>query len=83
MITTDKCYENREWALGYREKEPMGRHDPYSNSNGCSELVTSAYRCSFCQENGIALASARVGNVMDGGDKIISLTDFFPPVEHG
>ena len=67
-VTTDKCYENKEWLWGYREDEPMGGHDPYSNSKGCSELVTSAYRRSFFQENGIALASARAGNVIGGGD---------------
>jgi CDP-glucose 4,6-dehydratase len=67
-VTTDKCYENREWVWGYREDEPMGGHDPYSNSKGCSELVTSAYRRSFFQERGIALASARAGNVIGGGD---------------
>ena len=67
-ITTDKCYENREWVWGYRENEPMGGFDPYSNSKGCSELVTSAYRRSFFQEKGIALASARAGNVIGGGD---------------
>lgn len=67
-VTTDKCYENKEWAWGYRENEPMGGHDPYSNSKGCSELVTSAYRRSFFQENGIFLASARAGNVIGGGD---------------
>ena len=67
-VTTDKCYENKEWLWGYREDEPMGGHDPYSNSKGCSELVTSAYRSSFFQEKGIALASARAGNVIGGGD---------------
>lgn len=67
-VTTDKCYENREWVWGYREDEPMGGHDPYSNSKGCAELVTSAYRRSFLQEKGIALASARAGNVIGGGD---------------
>jgi CDP-glucose 4,6-dehydratase len=67
-VTTDKCYENREWVWGYREDEPMGGHDPYSNSKGCSELVTSAYRRSFFQKNGPALASARAGNVIGGGD---------------
>jgi CDP-glucose 4,6-dehydratase len=67
-ITTDKCYENKEWAWGYRENEPMGGYDPYSNSKGCSELVTSAYRQSFMQQAGIALASARAGNVIGGGD---------------
>ena len=68
VVTTDKCYENKEWAWGYREDEPMGGHDPYSNSKGCAELVTSAYRNSFMQTSGIALASARAGNVIGGGD---------------
>lgn len=68
VVTTDKCYENREWHWGYREDEPMGGHDPYSNSKGCSELVTSAYRSSFLQGQGIAVASARAGNVIGGGD---------------
>lgn len=67
-VTTDKCYENREWVWGYREDEPMGGYDPYSNSKGCSELVTSAYRRSFFQHDGIAIASARAGNVIGGGD---------------
>lgn len=67
-VTTDKCYENREWVWGYREGEPMGGFDPYSSSKGCSELVTSAYRRSFFQEKGIALGSARAGNVIGGGD---------------
>jgi CDP-glucose 4,6-dehydratase len=67
-VTTDKCYENKEWVWGYREDEPMGGFDPYSSSKGCSELVTAAYRRSYFQENGIALASARAGNVIGGGD---------------
>jgi len=72
-VTTDKCYENREWAWGYRENESMGGHDPYSNSKGCAELVTSAYRNSYFhpehyQKHGVALASARAGNVIGGGD---------------
>lgn len=67
-ITTDKCYDNREWVWGYREDEPMGGHDPYSNSKGCAELVSSAYRKSFLAEAGIALATARAGNVIGGGD---------------
>ena len=68
VVTTDKCYENKEWLWGYREDEPMGGHDPYSNSKGCSELVTSAYRRSFFQDKVAALASARAGNVIGGGD---------------
>jgi CDP-glucose 4,6-dehydratase len=67
-ITTDKCYENREWVWGYREDEPMGGHDPYSNSKGCAELVSSAYRKSFLQDAGIAMATVRAGNVIGGGD---------------
>lgn len=68
-VTTDKCYENREWVWGYRENEPMGGHDPYSSSKGCSELVTVAYRSSFFHTSDTAwLASARAGNVIGGGD---------------
>lgn len=72
-VTTDKCYENKEWHWGYRENEPMGGYDPYSNSKGCSELVTSSYRNSYFNpskyaEHGVALASARAGNVIGGGD---------------
>jgi CDP-glucose 4,6-dehydratase len=67
-VTTDKCYENKEWVWGYREDEAMGGYDPYSSSKGCAELVTSAYRRSFMQEKGVGLASARAGNVIGGGD---------------
>jgi CDP-glucose 4,6-dehydratase len=72
-VTTDKCYENREWVWGYRESEPMGGFDPYSSSKGCAELVTSAYRNSFFNEvklgkHQVALATARAGNVIGGGD---------------
>ena len=67
-VTTDKCYENREWFWGYRESEPMGGFDPYSSSKGCSELVTAAYRDSFLKGAGIATGSARAGNVIGGGD---------------
>ena len=67
-ITTDKCYENREWVWGYRENEPLGGFDPYSSSKACSELVTAAYRRSFLDKMGVALASARAGNVIGGGD---------------
>jgi CDP-glucose 4,6-dehydratase len=67
-VTTDKCYENKEWHWGYREIEPMGGYDPYSSSKGCSELVSSAYQKSFFQHHGISLATARAGNVIGGGD---------------
>ncbi len=68
-VTTDKCYENKEWPWGYREYEPMGGYDPYSSSKGCAELVTSAYRRSFFNDQSTAnLASARAGNVIGGGD---------------
>jgi CDP-glucose 4,6-dehydratase len=70
IVTTDKCYENKEWVWGYRENEPMGGYDPYSNSKACAELVTSAYRQSyFSSSNSInKVASARAGNVIGGGD---------------
>jgi CDP-glucose 4,6-dehydratase len=73
VVTTDKCYENKEWVWGYRENEPMGGYDPYSNSKGCAELVTSAFRQSYFPDNLYsehqhALASARAGNVIGGGD---------------
>jgi CDP-glucose 4,6-dehydratase len=73
-VTTDKCYENKEWLWGYRENEPMGGYDPYSNSKGCSELVTSSFRSSFFnpadygKTHRVAIASARAGNVIGGGD---------------
>ncbi len=67
-VTTDKCYENREWVWPYRENEAMGGFDPYSSSKACSELVTAAYRRSFLEPAGIHLASARAGNVIGGGD---------------
>jgi len=67
-ITTDKCYENRESLRPYREDDAMGGYDPYSSSKGCSELVTAAYRRSFLAEAGVAVATARAGNVIGGGD---------------
>jgi CDP-glucose 4,6-dehydratase len=72
-VTSDKCYENREWVWGYRENEPMGGRDPYSNSKGCAELVTAAYRESFfspesIESHRVAVASARAGNAIGGGD---------------
>ncbi|HEX8618172.1 MAG TPA: CDP-glucose 4,6-dehydratase [Thermoanaerobaculia bacterium] len=68
VVTSDKCYENREWVWGYREHDPMGGHDPYSNSKGCAELVTAAYRQSFFSTTGTAVATVRAGNVIGGGD---------------
>jgi CDP-glucose 4,6-dehydratase len=67
-VTTDKCYENREWVWPYRENEAMGGYDPYSSSKACAELVTAAYRRSFLSERNVHLASARAGNVIGGGD---------------
>ncbi len=71
VVTSDKCYENREWVWPYREDEAMGGRDPYSNSKGCAELVTAAYRASFLQgerPQKCRIASARAGNVIGGGD---------------
>ena len=69
VVTTDKCYENKEDVFrAYQEHDPMGGHDPYSSSKACTELVTSAYRSSFLQEQGVAVATARAGNVIGGGD---------------
>ncbi|MFN8575923.1 MAG: CDP-glucose 4,6-dehydratase [Candidatus Sericytochromatia bacterium] len=74
IITTDKCYENKEWVYGYRENDPMGGHDPYSASKGCAELVTSSYRNSFFNvdkfgdSHNVTIASTRAGNVIGGGD---------------
>jgi CDP-glucose 4,6-dehydratase len=73
IVTTDKCYENKERTLGYSENEPMGGYDPYSSSKGCAELVTSAYRQSYFSvekfdQHCVSIASARAGNVIGGGD---------------
>jgi CDP-glucose 4,6-dehydratase len=83
-VTTDKCYENKEWLWGYREYEPMGGYDPYSNSKGCSELVTSSFRNSFFNtkdysKHHISVATARAGNVIGGGDWASNrlIPDFF------
>jgi len=67
-VTSDKCYDNKEWIWGYRENDPMGGHDPYSASKGCAELVTSSYIKSFFSEGDTAVASVRAGNVIGGGD---------------
>lgn len=72
-VTSDKCYDNKEWLWGYRENDAMGGHDPYSASKGCAELVFAAYQKSFfspekVKDHGLGLASARAGNVIGGGD---------------
>lgn len=67
-VTTDKVYQNNEWCWGYRENEPLDGFDPYSNSKSCSELVTHSYVCSFLREKGVAVSTARAGNVIGGGD---------------
>jgi CDP-glucose 4,6-dehydratase len=68
VVTTDKCYQNKEWIWGYRENESLGGHDPYSSSKACAELVTAAYRTAFFSSNKAAVATARSGNVIGGGD---------------
>lgn len=73
IVTSDKCYENKEWAWGYREIDAMGGYDPYSSSKGCAELVAAAYRSSYFNpgthdEHAVAIASTRAGNVIGGGD---------------
>jgi len=68
FVTTDKCYENREWAYGYREEDPLGGYDPYSSSKAAAELAIQAYRRSFFQNHRVRIASARAGNVIGGGD---------------
>jgi CDP-glucose 4,6-dehydratase len=89
-VTTDKCYENHEWIWGYRENDRLGGHDPYSNSKACAELVTAAYRDSFFAavpggERQVALASARAGNVIGGGDWALDrlVPDMLRAVERG
>lgn len=67
-VTTDKCYENREWVWGYREDDALGGFDPYSSSKACSEIVSSAYRSSYFANKKVRLATARAGNVIGGGD---------------
>jgi CDP-glucose 4,6-dehydratase len=89
-ITSDKCYENREWSWGYRENDPMGGYDPYSSSKGCAELLTAAYRNSYFNahdyaKHGVALASARAGNVIGGGDWAVDrlIPDIVRAIEAG
>jgi CDP-glucose 4,6-dehydratase len=73
MVSTDKCYDNKEWPWGYREVDPVGGHDPYSSSKGCMEIMLASYRASYFPADdyalhGTAIASARAGNVIGGGD---------------
>lgn len=73
IVTSDKCYENKEWLWSYRENEPLGGYDPYSGSKACTELVTASYRSSFFNPgryclHGVGIASVRAGNVIGGGD---------------
>jgi len=84
-VTTDKCYENREWIWPYREDEALGGYDPYSSSKACAELVTSAYRRSFLKKDGKWVASARAGNVIGGGDWAEDrlVPDFFRATDAG
>jgi CDP-glucose 4,6-dehydratase len=85
VVTTDKCYENREWVWGYRENEALGGADPYSSSKACCELVTAAYRASFLASKAVAVGSARAGNVIGGGDWAADrlIPDFFRAVASG
>jgi CDP-glucose 4,6-dehydratase len=90
IVTSDKCYENKEWPWGYRENEPMGGYDPYSNSKGCAELVTAAYRNSYFNpakhsEHGVAIGSGRAGNVIGGGDWAVDrlIPDILRAIEAG
>lgn len=90
-VTTDKCYENREWVWGYRENDALGGHDPYSNSKGCAELVTAAFRnsyfhpASYGRTHQVAIATARAGNVIGGGDwsEDRLIPDFFRAIRSG
>jgi len=85
-VTTDKCYDNKEWVWGYRENDPMGGKDPYSASKGCSELITSSYQESFFKGEGTCnIASARAGNVIGGGDWALDriIPDYFRAYKRG
>jgi len=85
-VTTDKCYDNKEWVWGYRENDPMGGKDPYSASKGCSELITSSYQESFFKAEGTCnIASARAGNVIGGGDWAADriIPDYFRAIKEG
>lgn len=84
-VTTDKCYENKEWLWPYRETDNLGGHDPYSSSKACAEIATAAYRKSFLADAGIHVATARAGNVIGGGDWANDrlIPDFFRAIHRG
>lgn len=84
-ITTDKCYENKEWTKPYKEDDRLGGHDPYSASKACAEIVSSAFHKSFLKENNQFIASVRAGNVIGGGDWAIDrlIPDFFRSIDSG
>ena len=84
-VTTDKCYENKEWLWPYRETDNLGGHDPYSSSKACAEIATAAYRKCFLAEAGIQVATARAGNVIGGGDwaKDRLIPDYFRAADRG
>lgn len=90
VVTSDKCYENREWHWGYRETDNLGGHDPYSNSKACTELVAAAYRSSYFQPHaveghGAGVATVRAGNVIGGGDWAVDrlIPDLLRSIESG
>ncbi len=84
IITTDKCYENREWIWAYRENEPLGGYDPYSSSKACTEILVNAWRHSFFENSRVSIATARAGNVIGGGDwaKDRLIPDFFRSLDN-
>jgi CDP-glucose 4,6-dehydratase len=85
VVTTDKCYKNREWIWAYREDEPMGGHDPYSSSKACVEILTDSWRQSFFSDSSVAVATARAGNVIGGGDWAADrlIPDFLKGLDQG
>ena len=85
IITTDKCYKNKEWIWPYRENDALGGHDPYSSSKACAEIVTDSYRNSFLKRDGKKIATVRAGNVIGGGDWAVDrlIPDFIRAIDSG
>lgn len=90
VVTSDKCYENKEWVWGYREIDPVGGYDPYSSSKACAELIAASYRSSFFnpadhKDHGVSIATARAGNVIGGGDWSVDrlIPDVVSSIESG